>query len=335
MILIGKTLLLLVFELIIEYLFGTMLTKLVLKKSSNPGMNLLVGFMAYQALFQVLSLAVTLTTSVLHHLTFIWGVCLFIVVLLSIWIGKDVVKQQLLEYIQIAKQQKAVVLFAMCIIVAFCYYVSINGESNDDAQYYIALMTTSIDTDSLFQYNVYTGVEMESLYLRRALATFEIHSAVLSQMFGIHPLLVARIFRACQDVILTSVAVLLCSKTIFWRKEKDGVEKALLTVSVFWMIQIPFANTIYTPATFLLYRAYEAKAFTANFVVLFGLYLCIKLLRERSIRALLIVGIFLWGCMALSTSALVVASIECGFLLVPVWFVQWIERRKQEKLHAS
>lgn len=335
MILIGKTLLLLVFELIIEYLFGTMLSKLVLKKASNPGMNLLVGFMAYQALFQVLSLAVTLTTGVLHHLTFAWCVCLLVVVPLSIWVGKDIVKQQFLEVIQIVKRHKMLVLLTVGVVVAFCYYVSINGERNADAQYYIALMTTSIETDSLFRYNVYTGLEMESLYLRRALATFEIHSAVLSQLCGIHPLLVARIFRVCQNVILTSVAVLLCSKTLFWRKEKDGVEKALLTLIVFWMVQIPLANTIYATATFLLYRAYEAKAFTANFVVLFGLYLCIKLLRERSIRVLIFVGIFLWGCMALSTSALVVAGVECGLLLLPVWFVQWIGRRKQEKLHAS
>lgn len=335
MLMICKALVLLILELIIEYLFGTMLAKLVLKREGSPGMNLLVGFISYQALFQVFSLAVTLTTGVLHHLTILWGVAQLILILLSIWVARTAVKQQVMEGVDVIKRHKGIVALTAFVVMAFCWYTSINGESNDDAAYYIALMTTSVETDSLFKYNVYTGLEMESLYLRRALATFEIHSAVLSQMTGIHPLIIARIFRACQNVILTSVAVWLCGNTLFWRKEKDCVEKSMLTVVVFWLLQIPFANTIYTPATFLLYRAYEAKAFTANLVVLLGLYLCVQVLRERNYRFLIIVGLFLWGSMALSTSALVVAVAECGLLLVPVWLQRRIMKKKQEKLHAS
>ena len=335
MILVVKAVLLLAFELIIEYLFGTMLSKLVLKRENNPGLSLLLGFMGYQAFFQVISLAVTLTTGVFQHLVIAWAVCLIVFVPFSFFYSKRTWQRQLKETLFMLKQQKWLVILAAGVVIALCYYVAINGEQNEDAQYYIGLMTTTIDTNSLFRYNVYTGLEMDSLYLRRALATFEIHSAVLSQLFGIHPLIVARIFRACQNVILTSVAVFLCSKTIFWKEDMDGVEKAILAVVVFWMIQIPFSKTIYVPSTFLLYRAYEAKAFTANFVVLLGLYLCIKMLRERKFTTLLMVGLFMWGSLAMSTSAFIVAGTECALLLLPVWTIRWVEKRKQEKLHAG
>ncbi len=332
---IFKALLLLVIEIITEYFIGTMLVKAVLKRDDSPGMNLLVGFIADQVLFQVFCLAVTQVTGVLHHLTIIWGVMRLAVLLFSIIIGRDIARKQWFEYAAVIKAHKIITITAILVIMAFCWYASINGERNDDADYYIALMTTTLDTDTLFKYNAYTGIELDSLYLRRALVTFEVQGAVLSQLAGIHPLVTARVFRACQNVLLTSAAVLLCANTLFWRKEKDRAEHSLLTLIIFWILQPPFANTIYTPAAFLLYRAYEAKAFTANLIVLFGIYLCVQVLRERNGRYLLIIGMFLWGSLALSTSAFVVAFAECGILLVPVWLQRKIRNKKQEKIHAS
>ncbi len=335
MILICRTLLLLFVELIIEYSFGTMLSKFIIKKAVNPCLNLLMGFVAYQALFQVMTLAVVVTTRVLHHLSMVWAGCLIILIPLSFWYGHHVMLQQLKETVSILRKKKWVIALFFLVMIAFCYYVSINGEQNDDANYYIGLMTTTVDTDSLFQYNAYTGQEMESLYLRRVLATFEIHSAVLSQMTGIHPLLIARIFRACQNVILTSVAVVLCSKVLFWQKDAFAIEKSIYTTCVFWMLQMPFSHSIYTAAHFLLYRTYEAKAFTANVVVLLGLYLCVTLLREPKERYFIFIVIYLWGSAALSTSAMGIALVECVLLLMPVWIQRWVARRKQEKLHAG
>ena len=335
MMLICRTLLLLFVELIIEYSFGVMLSKWIIKKDVNLCLNLLMGFVAYQALFQVMTMAVVVTTRVLHHLSMVWAGCLFILIPLSFWYGHEVMLQQLKEIVGTLRRKKFVIALFFLVVIAFCYYVSIHGEQNDDACYYIGLMTTTVDTDSLFQYNAYTGQEMESLYLRRALATFEIHSAVLSQMTGIHPLLIARIFRACQNVILTSAVVALCSEVLFWQKDAFALEKSVYTTCIFWMLQFPFSHTIYTPAYFLLYRTYEAKAFTANIVVLLGLYLCVTLLRKPKNRYFIFIIIYLWGSAALSTSAMGITIVECGLLLIPVWIQRWIVRRKQEKLHAG
>lgn len=317
---------LLILEILIEYFAGTMLTKILLKKDTNPAMSVLVGFVAYQVLFQILALGVVCTTKVLHHLSIVWGISLIILTPLSCWYSRHILKEQIDACIAIIKRNKGCFFLCSLVVLAFVYYTCINGEINEDSTYYIGLIATSVETDSLFKYNAYTGIEMESFYLRRALATFEIHSAVISQILGIHPLVVARIFRASQNVLLTSVAVLLCSKTLFWRNEENGVAKAMLTVAVFWILQLPFAHTIYTPARFLLYRTYEAKAFAANFVVLFGVYLCVRLLRERNIGHIIMLGIYLWGSMALSTSATLVAIATCGVVLIPSLV--------QEKLYA-
>ena len=77
-----------------------------------------------------------------------------------------------------------------------------------------------INIMKLYGANVYTGELTYTIYGRRALATFEFHSAVLSQWFQIPALVTTRVFRACQNVILTSFAVYLFAKEVF-RKSDD------------------------------------------------------------------------------------------------------------------
>ena len=179
---IFKALLLLIVEIITEYLIGTMLVKLVLKKEGTPGMNLLLGFLADQVLFQVLCLTIAQVTGILHQLTILWSGIRLLILFFSIIICKEIIKKHWNVYQAVIKKNKWLVTAAFFVMLAFCWYVSINGERNDDADYYIALMTTTLDTDTLFRYNAYTGMVLESVYLRRALVTFEIQGAVLSQL---------------------------------------------------------------------------------------------------------------------------------------------------------
>ncbi len=318
---------LLLFELLMEYFAGAILTKRLLKNETNAGLSILTGFFVYQILFQILALGVMCTTRVLHHLSVLWGICLLVLVPCSYWYGRKLLKEQKKLGWQWVRQNKACFILFVGTVLAFVYYTCINGELNEDATYYIGLMTTSVETDSLFKYNAYTGLEMESFYLRRALAMFEIHSAVISQITRMHPLILARIFRASQNVILTSIAVYLCAKKIFWQDEESGAAKAMLCGMFFWILQLPFASTIYTPARFLLYRTYEAKAFAANFIVLFGIYLCTKWLRERDRGLVVLLVLYFWGSIALATSAGLVAVVVCGIILVPN--ILW------EKLYAG
>lgn len=334
MLIIGKTIILLMIEIIIEYMFGTFLVKACTKRDGNILLNLLMGFMGYQALFQIVSLTFTLTTSILHHVTMVWVCLLFVTILMSVIFVKHIMAIQINKLFEQIKTYKNYALIVMFIVIVFCYYVSINGEHNDDAQYYIGLMTTSVGTDTLFKYNVYNGCPGEALYLRRALTTFEIHAAVISQISGIHPIIIARVFRASQNALLTSAAIFLCSNKLFWRKEEDAIQKSSLAVVVFWLLQLLFADTIYAPAYFLLNRAYEAKAFTANMIVLLGLYLCTWWIRVRDNKILLLIIVFVWSSLAIATSALMVVAAECMIFFVA--FLLWrILGRKKRNVNAN
>ena len=69
---------------------------------------------------------------------------------------------------------------------------------------------------------------------------------------------------------------------------------------------------------------------TANMIVLLGLYLCIDWMRNKKFGNMMLVGLYLWGSLALSTSAFLVAAAECAILICPVWVIGMIAKKKQE-----
>ena len=83
----------------------------------------------------------------------------------------------------------------------------INGEMNDDSTYYIGLINTTLTSGRLYKFNAYTGEQVHSLYLRRALVTFDINTAVACKIYHIHPLVITRITRASLNMIVTAGAV--------------------------------------------------------------------------------------------------------------------------------
>ena len=217
-----------------------------------------------------------------------------------------------------------------CFLFAMCYYVSINGEMNDDSTYYIGLINTTLTSGRLYKFNAYTGEQVHSLYLRRALVTFDINTAVACKIYHIHPLVITRITRASLNMILTAGAVYLIGRNLF-QEEKDAFLKAGTFTWIALACNFLFDNTIYTSAAFLLHRAYEGKAYAGNMLLLFTIYLCILYIRQRDKWNCIYLILTLWACIAISSSAIMVTGAACGVLLIPVVFEKLIRRIKRDK----
>ena len=330
MLVVLKTLFVLFLDLTLCYLFGTIINNRILKKIENPIENILVGFFAEQALFQVLALLVHWKSPVLHHLSMLWMFIICMSVIMGIIFARKQMVSGIKKMMLVVNKNKLFFTLMVTLIVVFCYYVSTHGEINEDARYYIGLVNTTVSTDSIYQYNVYTGEQIASYYERRAFSTFEIQSAVLAQIFDIHALVITRIFRACQNVLLTCMTVYICATQLFYRSQNNH-KKSMQLVMLYLLIQPIFANTIYTPSAFLLFRAYEGKAFAANVIALFVLYQAIRVLRTKQKKELFLFLLIWWGSIAVSMSAVVLVVCETVALLVPSYAVTWLRKRKEDK----
>ena len=215
-------------------------------------------------------------------------------------------------------------------LFVLCYYVSVNGEINDDSTYYIGLINTTLTSNRLYRFNAYTGEQVKSLYMRRALVTFDINTAVACQIYHIHPLVITRITRASLNVILSAGSVYLLGRT-FLGKGKEAFWKAGVFTCLAMACNFLFDNTIYTSAAFLLHRAYEGKAYAGNVLILFTIYLCIEEIRKSDKWNYIYLAVTLWACIAISSTAILVTGAACVVLLTPALLQRMIKHRKQGK----
>ena len=282
-----RAILALIVDLVVCYLCGEFVLRNFYKKIHHPFTNILIGFLICQSAFEVITLCCYFMGRGLAAVTYIWLGFAGIVLLLGVG---TLVRETFCNRRGAGKdtsfgiwskcENRTPIIVAVLAVIAFCYYVSINGETNADSRYYITLVNTTLNTGTLFQYNPYNGVYGNSWYLRRALATYEIHSAVLCSIFQIPALVVTRITRACQNVILTSMTVYLLGSRVLWRGKSSDMQqietakvtsvqaKSCYLVVLFLLFQLVYAGTYPSSAMFFLIRAYEGKAFSANLLVL-------------------------------------------------------------------
>jgi hypothetical protein len=282
------------------------------KKIRHILTNVLVGFVLCQVVFEVITLACYFLGKGLAEVTICW---LAVAGIMSVFGMNTHIRDKKRSGNRKKHGKWTAVKVTVAFVGVFCYYVSVNGEINADSRYYISLVNTTVNTGTLFQYNPYNGIYGNAWYLRRALATYEIHSAMLCSVFRIPALVVTRITRACENVILTSMAVYMLGSKVLWKGSTGSFVRSCYLVDLFLVFQLVYAGTYSSSASFFLFRAYEGKALTANFLVLFTLYLCAEFIRNREKKYMLLLFLVLWSGAAISSSAIVVIGAELMIFL--------------------
>jgi hypothetical protein len=348
-----RAILALLADLLVCYLCGELVLYNFYRRICHPFSNILVGFLLGQSIFEVVTLGCYFLGKGLAEVTVLWLILAGVLCIAGGWTwirhiraaghGPAAEMQKHSGHDpEAGAQQRAesprlmwiAVAGAVATVLLFCYYVSVNGEFKADSRYYIPLVNTTLTTGTLFQYNPYNGIYGDAWFLRRALATYEIHSAMLCKVFQLHALVVTRITRACENVILTSMAVYLLGRKILWRMEtnrgKAQIKSCCLVMVFLWFQQV-YALTYPSSAMFFLTRAYEGKALIANALVLFTMYLCAEFLLRRQKRYLLLLGIALWGATAVSSTGTAVIGIEILLFAAACALKQIWERGRERK----
>ncbi len=325
-----RALLALAVDLLICYLCGALILENFYKRISNAFSNTILGFLVVQGIFELITLGSYFLGGTLMTVTGIWCAVAGLVLMLYV-ISFFMRKKQTAVRYKVSIQEVFSIVIAILAVVAFCYYVSVNGELNEDSRYYIGMVNTTVNTGTLFQYNPYNGVKGDAYYLRRALATYEIHSAVICKVFVLPALVTTRIMRACENVILTSMAVYLFGSRVLWKSNEKRMKNSCYLVMLNLILQLVYAGTYPSSAMFFLIRAYEGKAFTANVIVIYIMYLSAEFVMNREKKYLVLLLFGLWGATAVSSSGTVVVVIEIGIFLAA--YIGWciIEKYRKRK----
>lgn len=332
MIMLVNAMIVLVVELFVCFVVGCAITCVLMKKSMGLCANTIVGFLSCQIIFEILTLICYKQEWSLTKLTIIWYIFLGGILILSMLSARKEIYAHIRAFFIKLGKNPGITIVSIVVILAVCYYVMINSQITEDSRYYIGIVNTTLSTDSLFKYNPYHGLAIDGIYLRRALATYEIHSAAICKVTGIHPLILTKVMRACENVLLFAMAVYLGAKVIFG---ESGEKKAYIAVPITLILQFDFAGSIFTNATFLLTRAYEGKAFSACVIALFAMYLSVTLVQKKEKKIGWIMLITLWGSAAISSSAAMVALAEYMIFTVPFFLYTKSKKKIKEDSNGN
>jgi len=311
-----KVALILVFELNIFYCIGFLMdrVKIFPKEESVMG-RVISGFVGYHFVFLCVSFPQSIWGGTLNSVTLIWSIILLTT--LSVVLIKFVkpILQSYKQFILKCWKYRLYIIPCLVSLLFLIYYVCVNGQNDIDARTYIGEVTSIFDTNKLVGVFIPTGEEMDVVGARRVFSMFGVNSAVMCKIFALHPLLYCRTVRAAINVILLAVATFSILKWVY-RDREDKIEQAIMVTMLSMVTLFLFTNSIYTSSSFILYRAYEGKAYTSGALVMIALYICIRFCSNQDEKYFYVLFLTMVATMSISATATLVIPLLVGGILL-------------------
>lgn len=276
------------------------------RKDLTAGAVYFRGFTLILAGFQVMALIVFFMNLPLHILSAAYLIFTGLLTVASlIWKHKTLVGG--FRKALIKRKPCWLLWIAVFLIVAQTVVCGVFMHMDQDDAFYVGTAVTSVSTDSIFEYDCYTGAEYTVLPSRYILSPFPIFLAVLSQISGIHATVIAHTLFPFLLIPVSYYVYWMIGKCLF-PKSREQTAVFLLLTSV---VQMFSYYSVYTSGTFLLLRSWQGKAVLAN--ILLPAVFCFGLSLWREERKPLADWVFLG---TLTTASCLVSTM--GFMLAPV-----------------
>ncbi len=296
---------------IIYYCFGTVVLFRKHEKISAP-LRLVVGFFAYYALFFFFCVPVMKFYRPLSMLSSIW--ITVVIIFAAAAVGLMLYNREKPELR--LKSGPLILLGFIALVLVQIILVAGTYNFTLDASYYVAGVSTNVDTNMINVYDPFTGAWQDHFEMRYFFATYSVQDAVVCQLTGIEPLIWTKSVMAAVIIILTNLVYLMTARELvrigLIPSGRDKVEAqdicseggteaqdispergtdapgsaavaakredlpVLLMMGLIFFINITF-NTIYTSSLFLMTRTYEGKAIVGNLAIMTVFYLFIRM----------------------------------------------------------
>lgn len=300
-----------VMQMMVFFCMGSLVMwKMKLKKSLS--LTFVLGYLFYFAVFEILMVPMTLLWVPLSKATLIWVGIVFV---LSVFGGFLAWKGKIwqIQRKKIWKEHSWFFVAAVAVIVLQCLLIVLYQDTTLDATYYVGLTSTSVYTDTLQRYHPYTGTLLSKFQARYVFSVYPMHNAVWCKLFGVHPLVQAKVVMAAVNVLATNGVIYNIGKKLL-KEQKKQADLMLCLVAFLQM----FCATIYTSGTFFYTRLYEGKAILANISIAMVLY-CGIYFRQNTEDKQVWVLFFIssLSAVAFSGSAIIMPAV-IGAAVVPV-----------------
>lgn len=199
-------------------------------------------------------------------------------------------------------------LLFLCVVIMvqilFQFANMFYGSTWDTGQY-IGQISTALYTDTIRQYEPFSGKEMGYFDAQNLFATYEMHSAVVCKLLHIHPLIYIHRIIASVEMIFANII----PYNIALRLLKGNFKQARIVIISMLIINW-FSYTLYTWSGFLFSRTGESKSMLAMVILPLILYCIILLIQKEKGK---MIGLFLVLAVTLG-----VGVCKSGAFIIPV-----------------
>jgi len=254
----------LIWLVIIPTIIGIMIVNQLFKdKTTDLLLAWVCGFISILSVFYVLVMPLLFLNMSLQTLTICWSDVVLWLSIISIVLNRNHFKEIIGHNLhQIKKMNLLSILVILLIFVQVFVIVKYMHEDADDA-FYVANATTALATDSIFQFDPFTGELFQSYPMNYVLSPFSIFIAIVSKLLTLHPAIVAHTILPTIFIPLSYATFAVLGKKIFI----DRPHTVTLFLIFLCMVNIYGNNSIYTSSSFLLFRIWQGKAVLANIIL--------------------------------------------------------------------
>lgn len=299
------------------YTSGSVASRLCPTREVSFYRTVILGFFVYHFLFSIVALPMKVTLQPLSTLTAVWAVILIIITVLFFVTGRKDWRTRFDAYCKAFEgPQKYVTLAFFTLIIIQVVVVNLNDETYAiwDQSYYLGDTATSLYTNTISQYNPYTGWILDYLNPEYLLETYQNHSSVMCQMLHVHPMIENLTIMASVVVILYQMIFFEIGLFLF----KGNRAKSVLLVGFMFLLNY-FSFNLFTAAEFLMIRPSEGKTILAVLVIPALLYFFLRTLENPLDKTYWIHSFFvILGSFGLNMSAVFMIPFEISAFYIPL-----------------
>lgn len=272
-----KIIIIVLLNVVLLLTFGDFMQLIQNMNSKTFSSSIMYGLFVIMAIFQVVCVPCIYLRIAFSKMLIFYFLMLVIAEILAVIY---ILKSKKIQTGYLCSAKKAFVnwtgwkLVAIGLIALQVIAVTFFSHTDADDASFIAIINTTLETNTMLIYSQYTGELGVPLLgqFKRALSPFQIFQSVLAFLFDIHPAILCHTLFPCLGTIFLYIVHYKLGKKLFiYSIDKNTVWKYLLFVSIFQMYGNYFVGT---SSSMALLRIWQGKAFFAA-IIIPSIFLCL------------------------------------------------------------
>ncbi len=287
--LIGKTIIIFIIYMATFYVYGLLFNRITRRKETDLTITLVAGMFIYALEFMLFAIPLKYIKNPLSVTSSIWmGIWILSVIIIALICRKEALEP--IRYcVKFIASHKLNAFLFFVVMMAQIIFVEIYGRwsgSNNPSEY-VAYVTTAVFTNEIGTTDPRTGLYLTAFEPRTFTQTFLDHSAVVSKIFNLHPLMEIRTVNPAVFLIIGNLLIFLLARTML----KDSDAKQWLFYCVYMYVLCMSASSVLLQGFYIFFRNYEGKNVYSAIMVPLMFYVIWKLYEQPRDKVILTLGV--------------------------------------------